>query len=289
MLIDYHAHVNFNAYKNDADAVIARALEGGVQMVLVGSQIDTSERAVELANKFPKGVWAAVGLHPVHLEDQEIDEEEDRFTTRKEVFDPTLYRPLALDPKTVAMGETGIDYFHLTDVPKTASETEAIMELQKQTLRAHIALADETDLPLILHCRPRKNTQDAYVDMLALLEDAMGSGGAKRRGVIHCFLGNQAIAKRFITLGFGVGFTGIITFPNAREVQEVARTIPLESILVETDCPYLTPAPHRGTRNEPVFVRYVAEKIAELRGISLQTVEEATFKNSLRLFHKITS
>lgn len=113
MLIDYHAHVNFNAYKNDADEVIKRSHEGGVFMVLVGSQIDTSRRAVEMAAKYDRGVWAAVGLHPIHLEDMEVDEEEDHFATRKEVFDPAAYRALARHPKVVAIGECGLDYWHI--------------------------------------------------------------------------------------------------------------------------------------------------------------------------------
>ena len=277
MLIDYHAHVNFNAYKNDANEVITRALSGGVFMVLVGSQIDTSRRAVELAAQYSDGVWAAVGLHPVHLEDMDIDEEEDHFTTRKEAFNYDAYRALAQHDKVVAIGECGLDYWH----PHTKKR-------QFITLRQHLDLANALDLPLILHCRgSAADPEDAYRDMLAILREYVQAGKLKRCGSIHCFISTLPIALEFIALGFHVGFTGVITFKNAEKYAEVIRGLPMDRILVETDCPYLTPAPYRGKRNEPLFVRYVAEKVAEIRGVDKEAVEEQLLENSLKVFSGI--
>ncbi|MDO8505084.1 MAG: TatD family hydrolase [bacterium] len=322
MLLDYHAHVNFNAYKEDADVVIKRALEASVFMVLVGSQIDTSRRAVEIAERYPRGVWAAVGLHPVHLEQMEIDEEEDHFATRAEIFDKEAYRALAVHPKVVAIGEFGIDYYHIADLqtppsprglrslsPSSTPSTRGgkivspplgggvrggldwiaqVKNRQNVTFRAQLDLADELDLPLILHCRGSvAQPTDAYKDMLAILGEYVKAGKLKRGGSIHCFTSTLPIALQYVALGFHVGFTGVITFKNAERYGEVIRGLPLERILVETDCPYLTPAPHRGKRNEPLYVRYVAEKIAEIKGMDKEAVETQLFENTLRVFNKI--
>src|SRR3989338_3316571 len=252
MLIDYHAHVNFNAYKDDADEVIKRALESGVFMVLVGSQIDTSRRAVEMAAKHEKGVWASVGLHPVHLEQMEIDEEESHFPTRAEVFDPVAYRALAQNEKVVAIGECGLDYWHIVNfrhsekqsdeesyavqvastrhaegVRSFASAQDDIREVknrQNVTFRQHLDLADELDLPLILHCRgSAQDPEDAYRDMLAILREYVEAGKLARRGSIHCFISTLPIALQFVKLGFQVGFTGVITFPKTEKYAEVIR------------------------------------------------------------------
>src|SRR3989338_926985 len=292
MLIDYHAHVNFNAYKDDADEVIKRALESGVFMVLVGSQIDTSRRAVEMAAKYEKGVWASVGLHPIHLEQMEVDEEESHFATRAEVFDTAAYRELAQHEKVVAIGECGLDYYH-TPSPQSSPSGRGQGEggwRQKQhtTLRKHLDLADELDLPLILHCRgSAKDPEDAYRDMLAILREYVEAGKIVRHGSIHCFVSTLPIAREFVDLGFHVGFTGVITFPKAEKYAEVIRGIPLERILVETDCPYLTPVPYRGKRNEPLFVRYVAEKVAEIKKLVKHAVENQLFANTMKVFNKI--
>lgn len=282
MLIDYHSHVNFNVFKDDSDAVLGRALLADVGTILVGTQIDTSKRAVEMAEKFPNGVYAAIGLHPVHLEEQIVDEEEIHFKTREENFDPINYHALAHSKKVVAIGEIGLDYFHLG--------SEESIPKQKQVFRAQLDLAHELNLPVILHCRTHKGSiDDAYEDLLAIISEYLGAGKLKQRGVAHCFLGSQKIAKQFIQLGFAIGFTGIVTFKNAPENQALARVIPLESILVETDAPYLTPVPHRGKRNEPLYVKFVAQKIAELKGLSIGIVEKALEENTLRIFTKISA
>ena len=312
MLLDYHAHVNFAAFKNDADEVIRRALDSGVFMILVGTQIDTSRRAVEMAAQYEKGVWAAVGLHPIHLEDAHIDESEEgvnsRFRSRAEVFDPDAYRALAQHPEVVAIGECGLDYWHIDHNPPRPSLTlregastpsplrvrgarGVTKQKQHATLRAHLDLAHELDLPLILHCRGSKaDPADAYRDQLAILREYVEAGKIKRRGSIHCFVSTWDIAEQFLELGFHIGFTGVITFEKkgVGPYDEVIRNVPLERILVETDCPYLAPVPMRGRRNEPLYVRYVAEKVAEIKGMDKEIVEKQLWENSLKVFPKIS-
>jgi TatD DNase family protein len=287
-LIDTHCHVHFNAYKEDSDQVIQRSLDAGVLMITVGTQTDTSRRAVEVANKYD-GVWAAIGLHPNHLCEQEFmdpSEVEEIATvkTRCEKFDPNVYRELAKDPKVVAIGEFGLDYFHL---PEQLDRDQLIKD-QKESMHAHLDLADELDLPVIIHSR------DSHDDQIELLKEYTGAGKLARRGVIHCYTGTLEQAEKYFDLGFMVSFTGIITFPPRRseisagveltEIQEVVKQVPLDKIMIETDAPYLSPVPQRGKRNEPAFVKHVAEKIAELKGISLEEVVETTNNNAQRLF-----
>ncbi|MBI2552582.1 TatD family hydrolase [Candidatus Uhrbacteria bacterium] len=314
MLIDYHAHVNFGAFKDDAEAVIKRALDSGVFMILVGTQIDTSRRAVEMASMHKTGVWASVGLHPIHLEKTERDEEESHFISRAEVFDPAAYRALAQHEKVAAIGECGLDYWHIVDAqtppilplarggkispplgggvrvgPEWVQEVKA---RQHRTFRQHLDLADELDLPLILHCRGSVgDPEDAYRDMLVILREYVEGGKIKRRGSIHCFVSTWDIAQDFLGLGFHIGFTGVITFVKSGvgPYDEVVRNVPLERILVETDCPYLAPVPMRGKRNEPLYVRYVAEKVAEIKGMNRMDVKKQLFENTLRVFYKISS
>ncbi len=279
-LIDSHCHIQFNAYKEDGKEVIRRSLDAGTQMIVVGSQNSTSERAVKLAEKF-EGLWAVVGLHPIHLTSQEVDEDEIHFQSREEVFNDDFYTQLAAHPKVVGIGETGFDFFHL---PKNLTLAE-VKEKQKQTFTAHCQLADKLNLPLVIHCR------GAHPVLLASLNDSIAAGGLKARGVAHCFGGSWEEARRYLELGFYLGFTGIITF-KPRENQkaafetlwEVVKKTPLEKILVETDAPYLAPEPHRGRRNEPAFVIEVAKKIAELKAVSLEEVGARTTQNATLLF-----
>lgn len=286
MLIDYHAHVNFNAYKDDAKHVIDRALSNKVQMVLVGAQYSTSERAVQMAAEYPDGVWAAVGLHPTHLIEQEIKDPEASYMTRSERFDAEAYAKLAAHPKVVAIGECGLDYYHFPH-GAAVDDIEAMIEEQKETLREHIHLASDLNLPLILHCRPRPNSKDdAYWDLINIIKEERAKG-YEVNGVAHCFLGTEEAAADLVGLGIKIGFTGIITFKNAVELQNVARNLPMDAIVVETDCPYLAPVPHRGERNEPLYVRYVAKKIAELRHADETEVEDALYRNTVLLFPKM--
>lgn len=284
-LIDTHAHVHFNAYKEDMDEVINRSLAAGVFMITVGTQTSTSKRAVQVAEKYD-GVWAAIGLHPNHLCEQEFTDPNEldamaTVKTRCEKFDPDFYRELATHPKVVAIGEFGLDYFHL---PEHLDRNQLIKD-QKNSMRAHLDLADEIGLPVILHSR------ESHADQIDILSEYIAENKLKRRGVVHCFTGTYEEAQKYLDLGFLVSFTGIITFPPKKnsgeeltEIQKVVKELPLDSFMIETDAPYLSPEPHRGKRNEPMYVKYIGQKIAEIKGISVEEVAQATTTNAERLF-----
>lgn len=279
-LIDAHNHINFNAYKDDADAVIARACNQGIAMLAVGSQRSTSARAVEYAEKH-EGIWAVVGLHPTHLFEQHFDEGEVQYQSRSEEFDPESYRKLAASSKkVVGIGECGLDYHHLPE----GVAVEEVKRKQKEAFRAQIDLARELGLPVMIHCR------EAHADVAEILED-YADKGKPVRGDIHCFTGSWSEAERYLKLGFYISFTGVITFaPRAAEkaagetLKDVVAKVPLEKMLVETDAPYLAPAPFRGKRNEAAYVRYVAEEVARIKGLSFEDVAAQTLKNTRELF-----
>jgi TatD DNase family protein len=276
MLIDTHAHVNFIAFKADGDEVIKRALAADTWLINVGSQLDTSRRAAEYAKKYEQGVYASVALHPIHLKGRKIVAEVDpeeliEFQTQEEKFDYQRYKELAAQPKVVAIGETGLDYYHLDP-----GEEENQKALQKESFLEHLRLAQEMDKPVIIHCR------EAHNDVLAILRNYTVNKGNRLRGTIHSYSGRWSQAQAYLAMGFYLSFNGIITF--ARDYDRVIGRMPMERLLIETDCPYLTPIPHRGKRNEPLYVKYVAEKIAELKSISFEEVAEVTTENAKKLF-----
>ena len=250
MFFDSHAHLNFKPFQKDYVRVIERCFENNVWLINVGSQYETSQRAVAIASEYEKGVWAAVGLHPVHIED--------------EIFNYQKYLELAKNPKVVAIGETGLDYYRITN-PELRIK-------QKELFLNHLKLAQELDKPLIVHCR---NAYDELFQELRKIKHQL-------KGTIHCFSGNYQQAKQYLELGFFLGFTGIITYSS--EYDKLIKDLPLEKILIETDCPYLAPVPYRGKRNEPAYVKYTAQKIAEIRGFSLEKIAEQTVTNALNLF-----
>lgn len=243
MLIDTHAHLNFRDFKDDAADVARRSLAGGVWMINVGSQYSTSKRAVEMAEKYPEGVYAAIGLHPIHVQDG---------------FEYEKYKKLAESKKVVAIGEIGLDY---------KSEYLPFKEKQKEVFLNQFNLAKELNLPVILHCRM------AHDDLLASLE--------KWRGMVHCFTGTLEQAEKYLEMGLYLGFNGIIFKLN---LDEIIKKTPLDRILLETDCPYLTPPQEKNHRNEPIFAKYVAEKIAEIKNLSYNKIVEMTTKNARDLF-----
>lgn len=276
-MIDTHCHLHFSAYDADRDSVISRGLDAGVMMVTVGTSRQTSADAAALAAKVD-GIWASVGLHPTHLFSAYHDENESASLMGLESFDREEYRRLASLKKVVAIGECGLEYYRLPE-----QEADVIKEKQRQVFLEHCALATEQNLPLIIHCR------DAHQDLRRILSTEIAAGRLMRRGVIHSFTGTRADAAAYIDLGFYIGVNGIVTFAKPRTGQDflpdVIRSVPLDRIVLETDAPYLAPAPHRGERNEPANVRLIAEFVANLFQISAARIDEITTKNARKLLN----
>ena len=280
--IDTHAHVNINAFKDDAKAVIARCADEGVAMINIGTQQDTSKRAVELAME-ADNCFAIVGLHPVHTsasyhDESELGENMKAFTSRGEEFDVAYYRELAQNLKVVGIGECGLDYYRLE------KDTRAV---QEEAFIAQIELANELGLPLMIHTRDTKGNSasakaeagvgNVYDDTYEILKTY-----AKVPGNVHFYAGNWEQAKKFFDIGFSVSFTGVITF--AKEYEEVVRNAPLDMIHAETDCPYVAPVPYRGQRCEPWMVKEVYKKIAEIRGEGEERVRAQLVENARKLY-----
>lgn len=281
--IDIHSHVNFKAFDEDRNAVIKRALEGDTLVINIGTQYDTSKKAVEMTNDYKEGVYATIGLHPIHTgasyhDKCELGDEDCGFTSRGEIFDKEKYRELAKLGKVVAIGECGLDYYHM--------ELDTI-EKQKVAFIAQIELANELNLPLMLHVRnnPTDKTRNAYLDVYELIKKY--SKCEEIKGVSHFFAGSVEDMKRFIEIGVYISFAGPITFPPKPEIcdyDEVIRQTPLEMILADTDSPYVAPVPHRGERNEPVYIKEIVRKIAEIKGLTEEKVAKAIFSNAKRVF-----
>ncbi len=275
--IDIHAHMNFAIYRDDLDAVIKRTRSDGVVVINVGTQQDTSKRAVELAEQHDH-LYAVLGLHPIHTtasyhDHDELGEQGKEFTSRGEVFDKEYYRELIhSSKKVVGIGECGLDYYHGDSESK---------EKQEIAFRKQIELAIEEKLPLMLHIRPSKDSYDAYYDVLNIIKEYKADA-SDLIGDVHFFAGTVEIAKEFLDLGFYISFTGVITF--AKIYEELVQSVPMKRILSETDAPYVSPVPFRGQRNEPSHVREVVKKIAEIKGIKEVEVAEQIIKNAKRLF-----
>jgi TatD DNase family protein len=275
-LIDTHAHLNFAAFKDDLKEVIGHVQDDGMKVINVGSQLSTSQRAVELARKYPDIFYAAVGLHPAHLFSMEYDEAEMPFKTRQEVFNSAGYEQLAIQKNVVAIGECGIDYFHQ---PDDINITEFKIR-QKWTFLKQLQLAKKLDIPAIVHCRgDQSDANRAYHDMLAIVSDS-----AHAKAVVHCFAADWAIARKCLDAGMMISFTGIITYPKTAALAEVVKKTPIERMMIETDCPYLAPQIVRGKRNEPRYVQYVAARIAEIKGMPYDEVVERTTQNAINFF-----
>lgn len=278
-LFDVHTHVHFAAFEKDYREAIQRALDAGVKMITVGTQRDTSRRGVEVANEFD-GVWAAVGLHPVHTEKSYHDPKElgggTGFNSRGEDFDYEYYKKLAMDPKVVAIGECGLDYYRLATSDKRLATS--IKEKQKTTFIKQIELARELKKPLMIHCRSSKGTDDAYEDLWRIIQDSK----FQLPKISHFYVGSLVMAKKLVEAGFYFTFGGVITF--ARDYDEVIKYLPMDRIMLETDAPYVSPAPYRGKRNEPAYVVETAKKLAEIKDISIEQVAEATTNTALKIF-----
>jgi TatD DNase family protein len=280
-LIDTHAHVNFSAFKDDADDVISHTLKENIGIIIVGSQYKTSKRALEYANKYEKGVYAAIGLHPVHLEDSVVENEgsegDYKFRTKAEEFNYDSYEKLADFKKIIAIGEIGLDYYHIN----LKTNVEQVKDRQKQVFYQQLILARKKDLPVIIHCR------QAHDDMVNILQDFKNEykdliPKNQPWGVIHCFSGDENLAWKYFNLGLIISFTGLITF--SKQWDDLIRKVPLDKIMIETDSPYMTPEPYRGHRNEPVLVYYVAKHISDIKGVSIGKVAKMTTDNAKKLF-----
>jgi len=291
---DIHSHVHFTAFDEGREDVMKRSLESKTWMINVGTQKDTSRNAVELAEKYERGVFATVGLHPIHTDKSFHDKKEigvggDAFVSRGEEFDYEYYKNLALHEKVVAIGECGLDYYRAKneEFPSKADQpkTEGIKK-QVDVFEQQISLALELDLPLMIHCRPTPGTIDAYKDVLEILNSYFLIHNSKLRGNVHFFAGNWEEAKEFLDIGFTLSFTGVITF--ARDYDEVIRNTPIDMLMAETDCPYVAPASHRGKRNEPMYVKETVTKIAEIKGIDLEEVRKMMVENAFRVFNLTT-
>ncbi|KRA99629.1 LuxR family transcriptional regulator [Devosia sp. Root685] len=255
MLIDSHCHLDFEALSADIDGVMARAAAVGVTgMVTISTRVDNFSTYTAIAERFPN-VWCSVGTHP-HNADQELHIQTDDLVR------------LSAHPRCIAIGEAGLDYFY----------DNAPREAQATGLRRHIAASRITSLPLVIHSRAADD------DMANILEEESRAGAFPF--VLHCFTAGRNLAERALALGGYISFSGIVTFKNAQEIQDVAKFVPADRYIVETDSPYLAPIPHRGQSNEPSFVRHTAEKVAELRGISLEQLSAETTANFARLFSK---
>ncbi|MCP6720171.1 MAG: TatD family hydrolase [Patescibacteria group bacterium] len=273
---DAHTHVQFAAYASDFQEVIGRAYAHGVGMVNVGTQKDTSRRAVEVAHNYD-GVYAAVGLHPIHTvksyhDAQELGDNSDAkgFTSRGEDFDYDYYKQLALDSKVVAIGECGFDFFR----QEQGANREAQIERQKEAFIKQIELSREVKKPLMIHCR------EAFSDLISVLK---ANPHNLKPGIIHFFSGTKEDAKQLLDMGFYFTFGGVITF--TRDYDDVIKIIPLDRILSETDAPYVTPVPHRGKRNEPLYVIEVVKKLAEIKNVSEEKMRVQILRNSEQVFN----
>lgn len=271
--LDAHAHIQFAAYDGDRDEVIKKMLGADIFFVSVGTQKNTSAKAVELAEKYD-GVYATVGLHPIHTDKSYHDPEElgggEGFTSRGEEFNYEYYKKLALSPKVLAIGECGLDYFRMKD------EGLRIKEKQIEAFRQQIRLAGEVKKPLMIHCR------EAFADLIKVLGENKNLLLPENPGIVHFFSGAAEDVKALFDMGFFFTFGGVITF--ARDYDEVIKMIPLDRILSETDAPFVTPAPHRGKRNDPVYIVHIVEKLAEIKGVPAEKMRKQILENAGRVF-----
>jgi len=273
MIIDSHSHLNFKAYDVDRDEVIKRTQNQAVACIDIGTKYETSKKAVELAEEH-NNIYAAIGLHPLFLSGRvKTDPDEGDFFVKEQSFNYEKYRELAKSKKVIAIGEIGLDYYYK---PKTKVKLGQFKEKQKQVFLQQLDLARELDLPVILHCRM------AHEDLIKLLGAQIAVSYKEIKGVIHCFTGGLKELSEYLNLGFYIGINGIIYKMN---LDEVIKKCPLEKILVETDCPYLTPPQEKNKRNEPIFIKYVIEKIEKIKNMSYEEIAEKTAENAKKLFN----
>ena len=263
MFTDTHAHLDYSDYASDLDQVIERASEAGVSKVItIGIGRDSIPRSLALCDRYPN-VFAAIGVHPTALDDLRLDEWE-------------ILEQAVKHPKVVAIGETGLDYHHLPSEKTPGADDDTWKKKQHDYFLRQLELAKKLDKPVVVHCR------DAYPDTIKILKEF--GRFREHPGVMHCFASDSAAAKEVFTLNYVISTGGVLTFKNAPALRAVVSETPHDKLLLETDCPYLAPHPHRGKRNEPGYTRLVAEKLAEVWNIPLEEVSRVTEANVKRVF-----
>jgi len=256
--VDIHCHLDFKDYDSDREEVLARMKDDGVGAITIGADLESSKRTVEIAEA-NENIWACIGVHPDEI---------------KNGFNEKEFEKLVTNPRVVGIGECGLDYFRLN--PAFAKATA---DKQKELFESQIRFAIKHDKPLMLHCR------DSYDDVLDILLNYKKEAGDKLRGNVHFFAGNTGVAKKFLDLGFTMSFTGVITFTH--DYDEVIKYIPQNSIMSETDAPFVAPVPFRGKRNEPAYVIEVVKKLAEIRGEDPNILNNSILENFKRIFQII--
>ena len=276
-LIDTHCHLHFPPYEADLTEVLLRMQERGIWGITIGTALGNSEEAIAFAESYPT-IWASVGLHPEHFTSDFHDENEG--TVHEDSLDVLrLERIASSSGKVVAIGETGLDFFRVDEGRNTVEARQA----QEAAFREHLLVANRLDLPIVIHCR------DGLHRLTEILQEER-TAGRRPRGVVHSFTGTWEEAKPLLDLGMFIAVNGIATFPLRKTqkpedaINRTIERIPLDRLLLETDAPYLAPAPHRGKRNEPAFVEEVAKHVANIRGQSLEEIARATTENAIDLF-----
>jgi TatD DNase family protein len=268
IFIDSHAHLEMEQFNADRDVMLQRARDAGIETILAigsGTGPGSLDCAIQLAEQHDF-IYATIGIHPHEAKlASDADFEE--------------MAQLAKRPKVMAWGEIGLDYFY----------DHSPRDLQQQVFLRQLGLAQEAKLPIVIHCRPSDNSDDAWDDCLGLLSQHWAGSGLG--GILHCFTGSWTHAERALDMGFMISFAGNVTFPKAQQIREAAKRVPLDRMLIETDSPFLAPVPHRGKRNEPSFVKETARQLAELRGLSTEEIGLQTAKNFYRFFslHEIAN
>lgn len=282
-LFDSHSHLHLSHFDHDREEIIKKLRDFNIKAINVGTDFEESGKAVELSKKYPDVLWASVGLHPNDI--------------LNENFNISKYKELAENDKVVAIGECGLDYFRITNNEspqqnKFATGQVGIKERQKEIFIKQIELAKELKKPIILHCRPSIGTQDAYEDAINIIENLKFKIKNCGNGVAHFFSGSKEISRKFLDLGFYISFAGPITFHptgghtkgGASQYREIVEFMPIERIIIETDSPFAAPVPHRGKRNEPSYVEFVARQIAEWKELNFDKVAVQTHNNAKALF-----
>ncbi len=272
---DAHTHIHFPAYDADRDEVLSLAKAAGVRMIAVGTQAASSQAAVELARKYPGEIWATAGFHPNHFASAWYHDKKEQQESDREVFNALNLRKIAGNKEVVAIGEFGLDYYRLTNDERLTTNDK---EDQQEAFEVQVQIAKDLNKAMMLHCRPSKGTDDAYLDATKILTTYENLPPK----IFHFYVGSPAATKKLLEAGAYFTFGGVITF--SRDYDEVLKMIPLDRIFLETDAPYVAPEPYRGKRNEPAYIIETYKKLAEIKNESLEKVSEQIAQNALQVF-----